>query len=85
MNKNLKSAEKKVSPCSDKKQWCGYLTPSEAIAILNDGAKSIGSWNQIEKLMERKKLGNSSPSWFYFCPSKHQIKRWGIPRQHHKD
>lgn len=79
---NLQRAERKVRQYF-KREWVGYLTPSEALAILDDGATEYpSSLYQREYLQGKKGKGDSAPQWFYFFPSKAQQERWGQPRQH---
>lgn len=74
---NLQRAERKVKQ-HHKRQWCGVLTPSEALAILDDGAQEHqSSMYHREYLQDKKDKGDSRPQWFYFYPSKEQQKRWG--------
>jgi hypothetical protein len=74
---NLKRAERKIRQFQGK-QWVGYLTPSEALAILDDGATQHQSeMYQREYLQGQKDKGSSAPQWFYFFPSKAQQERWG--------
>ena len=44
--------------------WCGYVTPSEAVALMRNGAIAE---NHYESYMKgRMSKGDSKPSWFYF-------------------
>ncbi len=73
---NLKRAERKIRQFQGR-QWVGYLTPSEALAILDDGASEPHqhhTWR--EYLQKEKDKGSSAPQWFYFIPSKAQQERW---------
>jgi hypothetical protein len=75
-NGNLDRAGRKVQHFY-KREWCGYLTPSEALAILDDGAQPTNNTlYQREHLLEKKKKGDCRPQWFYFQPSKAQMERW---------
>lgn len=77
VNGNLRRAERKIRQFSDTKQWCGCLTPSEALALLDDGGKEHQSvMYQRAYLTEKKNKGDCRPSWFYFFPSKKQMERW---------
>lgn len=84
MNKgNLRRAESKIRQY-DKDEWGGCLTPSEALAILDDGARErYKKYSQREYLQSRKDKGDSEPTWFYFLASKAQQERWGHTRRHH--
>jgi|GEM_PF-2649712 len=64
-----------ISPSTIKKivhmegrQFGGYLTPSEIIAISKIGARSDGgsTFNSLDYAKQRVKQGNSRPYWFYF-------------------
>ncbi len=72
---NLRSAEIKIKQLADTRRWCGYLTPSEALAMLDDGAKPERSTIK-QYLEEQKQAGSSNPTWFYFYPSREQMNRW---------
>ncbi len=75
---NLRRAESKISRFSDTPQWCGYLTPSEALALLDDGGREgPSSMDKRKYFQEKRDSGDSAPQWFYFFPSKTQCKRWG--------
>jgi hypothetical protein len=64
--------------------WCGFLTPSETLAIVSDGARlADSSLVTVEKLQEKKALGICNPRWVYFRPSRAQLDRW-VANQHHK-
>jgi hypothetical protein len=67
-SRNYLVALSKVYPFSNTKEFCGCITPSEAVELLNNGASAIGHYDDF--MRKRKKLGDSSPSWFYFIPSK---------------
>lgn len=82
---NLERAERKIRRF-DKREWCGCLTPSEAIAILDDGAQQHSSvMYQREYLQSLKDKGISQPNWFYFYPSKAQMERWGTRNERGHD
>lgn len=74
---NLYRAERKIRHYY-KQEWCGYLTPSEAIALIDDGARPIDNTLYLRQYIQaRKDNGESRPGWFYFFPSKEQMKCWG--------
>lgn len=67
-SRNYLVALSKVKQFANTNEFCGCMTPSEAIALLDRGAKATGHYEDY--MRKRKKLGDSSPSWFYFIPSK---------------
>lgn len=74
-NNNLRRAERKVRRLN-KREWCGYLTPSEMLALVQDGARPTpNNQTMYDYHLERRERGESSPSWFYFYPSKEQLQR----------
>lgn len=75
-NGNLERAMRKIKQFSDTKQWCGCLTPSEALALLDDGGKETGnSLYQRQRIQSEINNGKCQPHWFYFFPSKQQLKK----------
>ena len=64
-------------------QWCGYLTPSEILALLEAGAMATsGSGWEIAWAKRKKDSGESRPTWFYFSPRKEL--REMLPEREHK-
>jgi len=76
---NLQRALRKSKKFYDQ-TWCGYFTPSEIIALVEDGAKpDLGSQYQIPYTRECIKKGDCSRSWFYFYLGKTKPDK---PNQH---
>lgn len=67
-SRNFLVAVSKVSQFSDTEQWCGCLTPSEAVELIDAGGIAVSYYEN--KMREYKAKGDSKPSWFYFIPSK---------------
>lgn len=78
---NLQRAERKVKHFSGR-EWCGYLTPSEVLAIIADGARLVndhkGTLQYVQSEVDR---GISNPRWTYFHATHAQQKRWGSRTQ----
>lgn len=70
---NQRDLKKIVAKCgrfSNTNQWCGYLTPTEIIALIDAGAKPGLGWDSmLERVRLNKKTGISNPIWFYFYPN----------------
>lgn len=71
----LRLAISKCRRFSDTKQWCGYLTDAEIMALLQSGATPAhkGDWI-INRTNNNIKNGISSPIWFYFYPNGIKMK-----------
>lgn len=69
VNRNLGVARAKVHQFSGR-TWCGYLTPSEILALIKAGAKPDCNNLEILWIQAKKDSGDSRPGWFYFTPPK---------------
>jgi hypothetical protein len=51
----------------DKDVWCGYLTPSEILTLVDNGiqVQDHDEW-MINYAKEKKKKGECHQTWFYF-------------------
>lgn len=49
--------------------WCGYLTPSEILAVIDAGAVITNDW-KLDWIKEDVRKGQCRPTWFYFTPRK---------------
>jgi len=67
--KHLLSALGKTTH-QDGRQWGGYLTPVEILALTDDGAKTN---TDLVRIRESRDKGISGGQWFYFTPSKEQL------------
>jgi hypothetical protein len=74
-SRNFLVALSKISRFSNTQEWCGYLTPSEAVALLDAGGIASEHYDQSVRI--RKAEGKSKPTWFYFIPSKDIEKALG--------
>ena len=75
-NGNLRRAMRKIRQFSNTKEWCGYLTPCEMIALLDDGGKETNnSMYQREYIQSHIDNGICNPFWFYFYPSRQQLSK----------
>lgn len=65
--RHLKSAKRKVRQFYAR-EWVGYLTPMEIIALDRAGIQYRDDYqrNTVETARVRKKAGDCSPTWFYF-------------------
>jgi len=74
---DLRRAERKIHPYADNTTWYGELTPSEALAVIDDGAApaSDGMYDR-EDFQSLVDAGDGEPRHFYFTPSRHQMRRW---------
>lgn len=70
-SRNFLVALSKISQFSDTQQWCGCLTPSEAVELMNAGCVPTGNYAYYMKL--RKSVGDCKPSWFY-CTLSPEVK-----------
>lgn len=78
---NLQRAERKIKHFSGR-EWCGYLTPSEVIAIVADGARLVNDHKGMLQYVQNEIVrGVSNPRWTYFHASHAQQKRWGSRTQ----
>jgi hypothetical protein len=74
---NLQRAERKVQH-QEGREWGGYLTPSEALALVEDGARLTHDHKaKLRSLEIEVEQGDSAPAWIYFYASHTQQKRWG--------
>jgi len=74
---NLQRAERKVKHRSGR-EWCGYLTPSEVVALVADGATLVNNHKgELQYLQSEIARGISNPRWTYFYATHAQQKRWG--------
>lgn len=70
MDKTLKSALNKTKR-NIGREYYGYLTTIEMLAMIKDGAKFINGHNKkVAYLNELKENGISSPNWQYFTLGK---------------
>jgi hypothetical protein len=83
MKKNLllSNIMKKVRRARYQNQWCGNLRPDEILTIIEAGAKPThgASFSQKAWMELRKAMGECSPSWFYFIPSKEMERKFDPP------
>lgn len=79
MTRNLFIAFKKASQYSAK-EWCGYLTPNEIVALVDEaGAKPVESNNHLlQRARGDIKTGTIYCTWFYFYPP----TNWPIKARH---
>lgn len=47
------------------REWCGYLTPAEILAICAAGAETRQD-STVARAKQDKAAGDSTPTWFYF-------------------
>jgi hypothetical protein len=47
------------------REWCGYLTPAEILAICAAGAETRQD-STVSQAKRDKADGRSTPTWFYF-------------------
>jgi hypothetical protein len=66
-NPDLQRALKKCNQFCKTRQWVGYLTPSETLAMIEAGAQPSNP-EDVGWIEERKRKGESNPAWFYFTP-----------------
>ncbi len=63
--RSLKRAIAKAQPFADTAQWCGYFTPSEILALVEDGHRAACA-SDVDGARERAAAGHGNPQWFYF-------------------
>lgn len=75
---NLRRALKKSKPFHN--CWCGYLTPSEIVALVKDGHRAKHEpW--VDYAKEKMKRGESNPTYFYFyATGKHRPEHPNLGR-----
>lgn len=65
-NGNLERAINTIKLTDEtRREWGGYLTPSEVAAILENGGMSNQKWT-ADYAKRKIAEGDSQPSWFYF-------------------
>lgn len=61
---NLKRASFKIKR-HFKRTWCGYLTPSEFLALVKEKIQPRDK-HDIERAKQYAQVGDGSPAWYYF-------------------
>lgn len=67
-NRNYLVAKSKLKWSDICKDWGGYLTPSEILALIDNGCIPTDSYQKVwlSYVLNKKKEGTSNPMWFYF-------------------
>jgi hypothetical protein len=66
MKTSLAIAVKKLEPHMPK-VWCGYLTPSEVLALVKDGYRLTHDHNhKVDHFQKEMDAGRSGQNWCYF-------------------
>lgn len=65
----LARARRKLVISSRRDEWCAYLTPSEFLALAEDGLRACSHEHKLVRAKEKQAAGESDSDWYYFSRS----------------